>query len=385
MVALFNMLWLLPIYRTSEESEETADISDRVVKTTIANVPSGSLRLYGTVLAAYIMFGYTMYQILVEFEWYIEMRHKFLRKPLVRHFAIFVRNIPPMYRNNQRLEEFFSNCFSNDSVLEARLAIHTPSLGRLVAQREATVANLEHAQAKYERDGVRPRQKEQLMLLGESLDSIEYYTEQLKEQNKELTERVEALQAIVNGSAPPPSQRTRQYPQTPDTEVSGAFSFEDEESISMQLPPHLATSNGSQEMKQLDDDVSANHASEHTSSTCDMTDTERGESFNVNNALRRSLHSSVTTAKAVAQVAGTATSAASKVANLAVRESVKFANRAVSMILGGDGEVHSAAFVVFTKRSITNAAKQMIHHEKPFAMEVMEAPDPKDGKTMHNS
>ena len=30
----------------------------------------------------------------VEFQWYIEMRHKFLKKPLPRHFSVFVRNIP---------------------------------------------------------------------------------------------------------------------------------------------------------------------------------------------------------------------------------------------------------------------------------------------------
>jgi hypothetical protein len=50
-----------------------------------------------------------------------------------------------------------------------------------------------------------------------------------------------------------------------------------------------------------------------------------------------------------------------------------------SFVLGnGDGTPRDAGFVVFTKLSTTHAALQMVHHPKPFVMEVTEAPDPHD-------
>ncbi|KAL7556781.1 hypothetical protein ACA910_005223 [Epithemia clementina (nom. ined.)] len=396
LIALFNMLWLLPIYMTAEDSEETSYITDRVVRTTVANVPSGSHRLYATVLAAYIMFGYTMYQILVEFEWYTEMRHKFLRKPMVRHYAIFVRNIPVAYRSNISLEEFFRNCFSDDAVLEARLAVHTPSLGRIVAQREATLANLEHALAIYEKEGVRPTQKDKLLVLGESIDSIDYYTEQLEQQNIQVKRRIEALQAIVSGAQLDTAQSPEGHTHTPETQDTDFFSFNGDEAPAQLDEPKYPQSGspvGPENPEKIEQFVPAEATKygegPHGSLTTATTDQGRTASQG-SLALMRS---SVTTAKAVAGtaravagVAGKATTTASKVATRAVRESVftvagiatSAATRAMSMLLGEDGEVHSAGFVVFTKRSITNAAKQMIHHEKPFCMEVTEAPDPKD-------
>jgi hypothetical protein len=59
-----NAIWLMPLYKTAPPSAETDYINDNVVKVTISNVPAGSPRLVGTVLAAYTLFGYVMYLIL---------------------------------------------------------------------------------------------------------------------------------------------------------------------------------------------------------------------------------------------------------------------------------------------------------------------------------
>ena len=64
-IGCFNALWLMPLYATGETDATTAAITDRVAKVTIAHVPEGSPRCIGTVLAAYIFFGYIMYLILV--------------------------------------------------------------------------------------------------------------------------------------------------------------------------------------------------------------------------------------------------------------------------------------------------------------------------------
>jgi hypothetical protein len=50
-----------------------------------------------------------------------------------------------------------------------------------------------------------------------------------------------------------------------------------------------------------------------------------------------------------------------------------------SYVLGnGDGTPRDSGFVAFTKLSTTHAALQMVHHPKPFEMQVTEAPEPHD-------
>lgn len=53
--------WLVVVNVTSEESSETQAIDDGVVKSTVANIPNGSMRLVATALAAYVFFGYAKY------------------------------------------------------------------------------------------------------------------------------------------------------------------------------------------------------------------------------------------------------------------------------------------------------------------------------------
>ena len=72
-------------YALSDEEKETENIDDGIVEVTIAHVPEESMGLIATTLAAYIFFGYAMKLILEELEWFIEMRHKFLKKPKARN------------------------------------------------------------------------------------------------------------------------------------------------------------------------------------------------------------------------------------------------------------------------------------------------------------
>ena len=207
-VGVFNTLWLLPTYVTAADSPETEDIGDNVVKTTIAHVPSESPRLVATALASYIFFGFIMYTILEEFNWYIRIRHRFLKKPLPRHFTIFVRNIPHQYKDNQRLQNFFGGCFGEDSIVEARCPLVIPNLEKAVAERDATVEKLEHALAQFQHSGERPTHKEprnkdqKMSFCGPKVqvDSIETYTQQLEEQNTSVEEQIGKLLEIQSGS-----------------------------------------------------------------------------------------------------------------------------------------------------------------------------------------
>ena len=371
LVGIFNTIWLLPVYITAEESDETADDTDRVVRTTIAHVPPGSARLYATVFAAYIIFGYTMYLILEEIEWYIEMRHKFLRKPMARHFAVFVRNIPHDYRNNRSLEAFFKSCFSDEDVLEARLALNAPNLAKAVAQRDATLTNLEHSLALHQRDGVRPRHNDMLVVLGETVDSIDYYTSQLEEQNKDIAQRITVLEAIVEGEA----DNEIEIPVQPTTVPQSISppSVDPDIGIVLPMPSGLATNESfSKETESYPIDLNVSAVT--TGSGDDMDADNQNSLFGITRGLKRSVDKATS-------AAGKAATAAGGVAGKAAAAAGGVANRAITMVMGGeDGEVFPAGFVVFTKLSTANAALQMIHHEVPFEMECLEAPDPEDGE-----
>lgn len=358
MVGIFNTIWLLPVYFTTTESSE----ADRVVKTTIANVPEGSHRLYATVFASYVFFGYTMYLLLKEFEWYIEMRHKFLRKPLARHFTVFVRNIPLEYRTNPNLVGFFRSCFSDEDVLEAQLAMNIPNLSKAVAQRDATLASLEHALALYNKSGSRPRHKDKLVTLGGKVDSIDCYSAKLEEQNKDVALRIETLEPITRGF----------NPMSGDPIVAAASGdetdFQDEgDKPSLFMPTDLYTAvnasdqDGNATELELNDisGITTNTAVDHIPESDLEVDSGAGQMPQSDGDGNRLLG-----------IGNNLKDAASGVMN-----------RSVALVLGGeDGEVFAAGFVVFSKLSTTNAALQMVHQETPFAMEVVEAPDPEDGK-----
>lgn len=145
LMGVFNSIWLFPLYATAETSEETAIINDRVVEITVSHVPAESPRLVGTVIAAYLLFGYCMYLIFHEFEWFTEKRHKFLGAAKPRNYTVYVHNIPKASQTNGGLEAVFSESFAENAVLEARLRIKAGNLAQKVKQREECLFNLESA------------------------------------------------------------------------------------------------------------------------------------------------------------------------------------------------------------------------------------------------
>ena len=56
-VGIFNAIWLMCVYATSETTDENRSISDGIVEVTVANVPEETPRLMATTLAAYVFFG----------------------------------------------------------------------------------------------------------------------------------------------------------------------------------------------------------------------------------------------------------------------------------------------------------------------------------------
>lgn len=151
LMGCFNAIWLLPLYRVAiHEPPVARTFSYKPLATiSIVHVPSGSTRLIGTVVAAYVLFLYAMWLVLYEFEWFIHYRHRFLEKRMARNYAVYVSGIPEDYRSSHKLAEYFRRrCCPNEAdVLEAHCTLTIPQLEAKVAKRKVLQHKLEHAQA----------------------------------------------------------------------------------------------------------------------------------------------------------------------------------------------------------------------------------------------
>lgn len=114
-VGIFNSIYLFPVYKSAKPSDETAHITDNIVEITVTNCPPGSPRFMATVLAAYVFFGFTMYTLLKEFEWFTKHRHFFLSRYAPRNYSVFIRHIPPEYQSSGNLLHFFRQLFSKEA------------------------------------------------------------------------------------------------------------------------------------------------------------------------------------------------------------------------------------------------------------------------------
>jgi hypothetical protein len=323
-------------YAGADTSEETAYITDSIIEVTISHVPSGSRRLIATALAAYFLFGYTMYLIYKEFEWFIEQRQKFLKRPVARNYAIYVQGIPPEYRTNASLATFFRQCYSEDAILEATVRVNTPNVSKVVAKREQVVAKLDHAIAYEQINGVAKTHRKSV-IVGGKVDSIEAYTKELKELNRDVQDRIEAIKTKHNGIG------------RPDVKNLGG----------LQMIPSGASS--------------LTHPAEEANPLTSANTEEEEDIHVVTEEARGPARGSSLKPFAVGASAMRASATAATAAAAAAASSAK------ALLVKEDGDFYEAGFVAFSKLSVVQAALQMVHGS-PFTLETFAAPDPEDSK-----
>eukprot|EP00980_Cylindrotheca_fusiformis_P002692 scaffold627_cov125-Cylindrotheca_fusiformis.AAC.9 len=326
-VGVVNSIWLMLVYRTAEESTETDHIFSAVVSLSTANVPSGSNRLIGTVIAAYINYGFTMYTILKEFEWFIKFRHMFLSKRLARNYSVYVQNIPLEYQNNQKLKDFFMKA-SDGAVIDAHIAVECPTLQKQVQERDSVISQLEHAINIREVTGETP-QVRNLITRAPSGSLIASLADQLQDLNKEISDSIDNYEQIVNNID------------------QGTDVPEDEEGYGAIEQPNGPSS--------------------------PLADQNSGGGNFVMGFAMNSIKGVTKTATNVTRgVAG----GAMAVAGGALAVAGSSANMAMSLLMSEDGQILSAGFVSFKSLRATHAALQMLQYNTPFTMEVLEAPQP---------
>lgn len=189
-VGTFCALWLIPLYGSSEPSEETNYITDYVASITTAHVPPGSPTLIATAIGAYIFFLTVLYLLYKEFEWFRRFRYRFLQQPRSRNYTVYVHGIPEQYRADYDLAHFFQVCFGLGRVQEAHVRLDTPKLDELVEKRDAIVKKLEHAINTLNVKQIRPAHSEEKTVV----DSIHQYAYELREMNFQINQKIEILE-----------------------------------------------------------------------------------------------------------------------------------------------------------------------------------------------
>lgn len=403
LIGVFNSLYLMPIYGTAPWSEETAAIEDPLQEVTMGNVPESDPRLFATVVASYILMGYTMYLILREFKWFTVYRHKFISKTVPNNYTVYVGGIPEEYQSNAELLDYFRTCFSYDSVIEAQMALNIPDLEKKHARRQALVDKLEHAINVQDIKGVTPMHRTRTCG-GEKVNSIEAYSRELDELNKEISAAIDKIRAMhdpksYSGDLEDAQEKSSLYRTVQkeieesnhthtsimvaddevfyDEMVKRKGGGKDASKYFVEAPPpqtpllETAIVEEKESLDKTSDDESTKGTKE--SAAKDANGTTTG-----NNAKSHRRKTSLETISS-ALPSESAHAAATKTFGKAMDVGSAFATTAVTTLLGGeDGTSRDAAFVSFSSLKSTMSALQMIHHHQPFVMYTEDAPLPED-------
>jgi len=185
-----NSIWLVPLYVTAESSPVTDLLTDPFVKMSVANLPVGSVRFTGTIVATYITVLLSLYLITIEYDWYTKYRHKYLSQRKPRNYAIYVSGIPEEHRSSYGLADFFRQCTSwRGSVYEAHVSMDIPSLEAKVSKRNLLVEKMEHISALERKKGTIQTHHSIQLLRGKGMkrvDSIKAFTDELIELNSTI-------------------------------------------------------------------------------------------------------------------------------------------------------------------------------------------------------
>lgn len=195
----------------------------------------------------------------------------------------------------------------------------------------------------------------------QTVDSIPFYSDKLREANVDVKQRIEQIEGMIT------TPRVWDL-ESPENELGSGSWYDDH--VDEQQP---LASGPSHDSSQED------HLSE--SSVTESKEDTRGF-FGTSIKLISSATKVATKAtKEVANVTTSATKGATNLAASGVMAGVSgVTNVATNLLHTNEGEYYSAGFVTFKTLGAKNAALQMVHYSKPFQIEVMEAPRPDDSK-----
>ena len=123
-MSVFSFVVLLPLNFTAGGHAKAQDLKQYVgslfftdfLRFTMANVMPGSLKLWVHCFAAYLLTAIVVRELLVEYETFNSIRHRYLlsREPHLR--TVLVTNIPRNLRSSRKITSYFQHVYPNGAV-----------------------------------------------------------------------------------------------------------------------------------------------------------------------------------------------------------------------------------------------------------------------------
>ncbi|KAJ0400109.1 hypothetical protein ATCC90586_005130 [Pythium insidiosum] len=195
---------LFPLYATSSPPPTaTRRRVDPLERITMSNLATRDWRLWASAVTTFIVCGYAMHLMLLEYRYYVRRRHELLSRLEAPMYTVLVNDLPLKLRTRQTLEQYMNKVFPN-TVRSVYVAVECGKLEELVNEREAVRNALEHALAVGELKGTRPKHREGRswmgMLLcrrgsrGDIVDSLDFYQERLAKLNEKVAREIAGIE-----------------------------------------------------------------------------------------------------------------------------------------------------------------------------------------------
>ena len=384
---------------------------DKLESVTLGNIPESNPALLSATVACYIVYSFALFLLYREFSWFTAHRHRFLSEKRPDNYTVYVKFIPPHLRSNEALLDYFRSIFGREAVLDARIAYEIPSLEKAVADRDLLcgtderVGKLEHAINVLDVKGQRPRHKKIIVPdvtkanptkgsgcscgpPAETVDSIDDYTTELDALNTKIAKLMDDI-----------DEKTRSdnaFRDDLEAALRKNLSLNDDESVtsgaSMQFGVQPAEEEivvftdhpeSALERPMQNEDISTivvNTSSKFASSSFLSSTPKKAKKKNAGSSKKSSskLPKSASFGSVGDAAKGGIGSAAKLVTGSAHKMgsgALKVGSGALNLIAGKeDGTPRDAGFVSFTSLKAKASALQMIHHPKPFCLDVEEAP-----------
>lgn len=150
-MSLFSLAVLLPLNFTGGGHANAQDLKEYVgslfftdfLRYSMANLQPGSPRLWVHCFAAYLLTGIVVRELLIEYESFNSIRHRYLlsREPHLR--TVLVNNIPRNLRSPRKITSYFKHVYPH-AVKGVYMCQNLMQLERMVAQRTQVLFQIEN-------------------------------------------------------------------------------------------------------------------------------------------------------------------------------------------------------------------------------------------------
>ncbi|DAZ97737.1 TPA: hypothetical protein N0F65_009017 [Lagenidium giganteum] len=195
---------LFPLYATATPvlPESTSHSLDPLERINMSNLPPKSPRLWAPTVVTFLVCGYMMYLLWLEWVHYTKRRHEILSEMDVAQYSVMISDLPIRLRTWQTLERYLNQLFPK-AIHEVHVAVECAKLEELVAERLSVQSALERVLARADITGRRPVQREgrswfrmlccRAGSMGQVVDAIEHYEQRLMKLNVKVAREVESI------------------------------------------------------------------------------------------------------------------------------------------------------------------------------------------------